>query len=409
MDVYFDIKNLNSFISTSQTDIERYYDCYRMLKKYFKVHVNMELSELHKNPLIVAWLNTFTQGGSEDNDQSKGIDFSNIEEKGGYANLLLQKGFDTQSAVYLLEEDSSHGGSYLYGTVGEELDILSSLFMEDNQYDKEIKVKDIIHSNWGVLKDYTKPCTDIIIIDYYWFYYGNINFRDEMYEKNCYELINVLTDKLNPMDHVNIVIFTSPMVNNDDYIDTDFIRDNIKAILDRKYIHCSVSFVLFENEKKPEHDRNIFSNYTRIEPGSSLSFFRSDGRSNTHGRNFDIKSLARNNFSEGVKELARDLQEYVTNINAGILDGYINVDSSRPLCNYLRLIKPIEGHFYEGEIFCLKEISQNEYYIKCDELDDFFIIRKCISKLITDGKVFFTLVQENNKEWIVNSIVRKDL
>ena len=111
------------------------------------------------------------------------------------------------SSVYLVDDERiqqlKEYGLLLYGGVGSEIEILSSLIMADTDYGfvKQLRIKEL--SNWRDLHNYTSPCSDIILVDQYLFSFA------ELYDVNVCSLINEICSYAKD-SKINIVILTLP-------------------------------------------------------------------------------------------------------------------------------------------------------------------------------------------------------
>lgn len=324
MHAYFDIENLSSFTRASAK--AQFADCNRMLRGHFDIHFNFTKKDLEQeatnNPAIMPWLTTMTQGvkGS--------ISYLGDES---YPPRPLKtnthKSFDRErlSAVYLINDPRiatiKANGCILYGGVGEEVDVLSTLFKDDDyQFQKSLEIRKM--TGWDNLNPYIMPTSDIIIVDQYCL------SDDNIYEYNIYKLIEVLCQQIRNAS-VNIIIFTLPE-SHDRIRNVDFIPawGDIRAAIKRKVksitgLDPKVTFVL--SRTLEEHDRTIFTNYQYLVSGDTINIFDSQWNVISHGRHLGIYSMAHTDHLQAMKSFLDDMQTSIDKIK-GINQDNIKYD-----------------------------------------------------------------------------------
>jgi hypothetical protein len=217
---------------------------------------------------------------------------------------------DQLFSVYLLEDEKTHTlkQNLLVATVGEEIEVLSKLIIDDetmcSRWENIQELK-----GWEFIKQVHLPCTDIIIADPY------ILSDENLFEQNLYELIMKLCSHLKD-NKVNIVIFSMSEYNKGAYRPdiskiSSCIKNKVKTICRAK---PNVTFIV--RSKKVEHDRMIVTNYNAYVSGDSFNYFDSSYNLITTGRNFQSHSLAGRRNLEMVKQLIRDLQSVTNEIKA---------------------------------------------------------------------------------------------
>lgn len=313
MIAYFDIENLSSYIKSKAKDA--FEDCNRMIKRQFDLVFNFTKEELQKesknNPAILMWITQMTQGIAGKITYSNGSVFPVRPLKSN-----THKSFNREqlSAAYLINDpriaNIKENGCILYSGVGEEVEVLSSLFKdEDYQFQKDLEIRKM--NSWNNLNPYMMPATDIIIVDQYC-------FSDEtLYENNIFSLINVLCQKIKN-SAINITILTLPS-NFDRKSRQNFTPDwgNIKTVIKRKVksitgFEPKVTFVL--SNTLEEHDRTIFTNYQYFVSGDTINYFNSKNELISNGRHFSIKSLARRDHLEAMSNFIDDMQAIINNV-----------------------------------------------------------------------------------------------
>ncbi len=313
MIAYFDIENLSSYTKSSGKDL--FEDCNRMIKGQFDLIFNFTKEELQmeskNNPSIMMWITQMTQGIKGKISFSNGIVFPVRPLKSN-----IHKSFNREqlTAAYLINDPRitsiKENGCILYSGVGEEVEVLSSLFKdEDYQFQKDLEIRKM--TSWNNLDPYMMPATDIIIVDQYCF------SDDTLYENNIYSLIDVLCQKINN-SAINITVLTLPS-NYDRNSHISFTPDwaAIKTAIKRKVksttgIEPKVTFVL--SKTLEEHDRTIFTNYQYFVSGDTINYFNSKNELISNGRHFSIKSLARRDHLEAMNSFIDDMQAIINNV-----------------------------------------------------------------------------------------------
>ena len=216
--------------------------------------------------------------------------------------------------VYLIDDERIEQireyGLLLYGGVGSEIEILSSLIITGTDYGfvKQLPIKKLTH--WNNLRGYTSPCSDIILVDQYLF-----SFK-ELYDVNICELIGEMCTHAKGAK-LNIVILTLPLCYDKrskktfppDWGD---IRKKIKGVVEaRTGKSPNVTFILSSN--LGEHDRTIFTNYKSIESGDTFNYFDYKWKVISSGRHIEIFSLADREFYANSMQFVSDMQTVLDN------------------------------------------------------------------------------------------------
>jgi hypothetical protein len=305
MDIYIDKANLISFIKSKGHEL--FDDCNKLLKKQLNVYFNFPKNELKESPLLLNWITTLTQGMGEHNE----IKFDYKEParplKSNSSNAFC---VNKLTSVYLLEDDEiekfKNAGCVLVGEVGEEIEVLNKLFVNQNDYlfEKKLRINGAGFKTWKDLEDYSLPLTDIIIVDPY------ITSDASLISSNLTMLLKTIAIK--SKSRVNIVIYTDKNLS----ISYDQISPVIrKAIKQVTGIGPKFTLVTYRNQRgeetRAEHDRTILMNYHRIYSGDTLNYFDSTGKVITKGRELSFSSLANfDNFNLS-RDLINDLQKNI--------------------------------------------------------------------------------------------------
>ncbi|MDA7762290.1 hypothetical protein N8927_03790 [Crocinitomicaceae bacterium] len=307
MNLYIDKENIISLIKSKKNDL--YGDVIRMTKKQLNVYFNFPKKDVKENSILQLWFTEFTEGvGSE----SKLCFEANFPVAPIKSNSYKQFTKEQLKSVYLLSDpDTSkmkNTGTLLVGVVGEEIDILNSLFLKNEDYSFESKwqIGDTHFQRWEDIQDYSLPLSDILIVDNY-----AIKLKAEanainLIEINLIKYISILCNK--SKDKVHLVIFTK---NWQDNIEFQTLNEKIKQELE--CVTGKKPFLTLIHTSK-EHDRTILTNYKRIISGDSFNYWNSQGRKITRGRLLEYSSLAKRENDHLSNVMIDDLQKVVDNL-----------------------------------------------------------------------------------------------
>ncbi|RLD84398.1 MAG: hypothetical protein DRJ10_01280 [Bacteroidetes bacterium] len=143
------------------------------------------------------------------------------------------------------------------------------------------KNKNCKFKSWSDLDEYILPFTDMVFVDNYIF-----DFR--VIEDNLIEIIKRF-DNRNPVPF-NLLFFS--FIGNEGYeLDIDLLEEKLIVLFLNNNIKCNLSIVLAPFWLK-EHDRNIFTNYLRINSQDSFNYFKNDGTVRTKGTEIKFDSMA---------------------------------------------------------------------------------------------------------------------
>lgn len=359
MNVYFDKENFISFLESKSRDEKLFYICEDMIKNHVTPIINISFEDFIAIPENADWVRELTAGGINlpQLDQNHLIfnEKSTLSVSDFIQSLrVISSTYSRGSAfsdIYLLDRDIipslEYEGNLEIGEVKEELNILSSQpFDKGNQYNKSLPLRKfftIIPNSkyqqhpWGILGKYSRPCSDIIIIDPY------ILKDSKLWRNNIVSMISMLAQKVN--GELNIVIITLQYPDISTYRNAqtpqnqwvqpnwDEARREIKNGLN---ITANVSFICPEYYKRvEEHDRFIFTNYALYNSGPSFNYYNAKGKFTSTGRNFKVQSLAFEENYDEATELINDMQIMINKIINGEMNGVIFRDSGSNLSNYL--------------------------------------------------------------------------
>lgn len=328
MDIYIDKDNLLSFIRTAKS--EDFADCERWLKRQANIFFNFSKQDIENESSIndkqdfMQWFKSLSTGTANNILPKWDCNFPKRPLK---TNIHKDNCFNHKqlSAVYLLNDEKCDSlkrlGNFLFASVGQEVETISSLFFNDYQFTTTKDPKDF--TSWRDLQKYTSPCSDIIVADKYIFSNG------ELLESNIYMIIEELVSLINNAK-INILFFT--LKDNISFNCNEIIR-NIKSRVKKKIgVKPNVTIVATKNIKK-EHDRTIFTNYRLYNSGDTFNYFNSKNERITNGRYLHIHSNALTENMKNSFKFIKDMQ----NIVAELLEKNTDCIHGDKECNYISL------------------------------------------------------------------------
>lgn len=295
MDVYIDFSNFLSLIHSAKDG--RYGDCMRMIRDNFDIKFTFSKESIYlaeKDDLedIGQWFNTMASGKGEIKWDSTIPEDKDL------------RSYPYNSSVYLLDDNANDSRRLniikrdivLIATIGKELEVLSSLFVYNNQYYKDIFDK---INAWEDVMEYTSPTTDLIIYDRY------LLSSPELYDSNLIRLLKCLTNKTKS-ERINILIVTLNKYK-DFEPKWDKIYSTVRKAVNKK-VHPNVSFI---TTSKLKHDRYILTNYKMFISGDTFNYFDSTGNKITSGSFFVVSSLADTDNMVKSKNLVKEVKTLI--------------------------------------------------------------------------------------------------
>ncbi len=317
MDIYFDKKNIISFLENRGK--EGYSDCLRLLKRQLDCNFNFSKDEIASNKMLLALVKIFSAGVGNTKVTFLEKPFPPRPLK---SNCYLQFDNDQLSSAYLLDDEKTtilkEKGAVLVGGVGEEIDIIQSLFLNNNDYklDRKLRIGGADLTNWQDLKSFPFETTDILIVDPY------IICDQTSIENNLLPLLNVLSNKSSCS--VNIVIYTEL---KEGHLTYDRVKSQIKDLVSKATgVKSSFTLVRYGDQRdvkspQAEHDRTIFTSYCRYYSGDTFNYWHEDGSKRTKGRELHIASYADKENHDLAKELISDIQENINSLPPEYIEG----------------------------------------------------------------------------------------
>ena len=307
MNLYIDKENIISLIKSKDNDL--YGDVIRMTKKQLNVYFNFPKKDVKENSILQLWFTEFTEGvGSE----SKLCFEANFPVAPIKSNSYKYFTREQLKSVYLLSDPDTSKmkdtGALLVGAVGEEIDILNSLFLknEDYSFERKWKIGDSNFQKWHDLQDYSLPLSDIIFVDGY--ILKSETNSTNLIEINLIRYLSILSQK--SKDKLHLVIITKPWPENMDFQE---LKDKIKKELAK--VTGKQPYITLVYTRK-EHDRNILTNYKTITSGDTFNFWDSQARKITKGKGIYYSSLAKRENDKFSDQIINDLQNIVDHVKA---------------------------------------------------------------------------------------------
>lgn len=279
MTAYFDIENLKSFINQPKNDL--FNDSLKLIKKQLDLTFNFEKEEFKKSDELMNFLKILSDGVGDkiikynkDKFPVRNIksnshkDFSNEE--------LLSAYFIDDTTIDKLKNKHE----LLIASVGEEMELFKMLFLHNNDYKFEKKLRiGTEFTSWNDFNQFYCPYIDLIIVD-------NFILGDRsLIETNLKGIIkNTLKDGIRKK--INIVIFLKPDTGSITFAE---LSSEIKHLVEEKYTDSpNVTIV----QHHTEHDRTILKNFVRVYSGDSFNYFLSSGTKTTKGKEVHFVSIA---------------------------------------------------------------------------------------------------------------------
>lgn len=340
MRVYFDKENIVSYIrlmATESQSEERRFGFKRLMKRELDLYFNCKKEELLDDRVFRPWITTMADG------RSNGIVW--LEERFPKRPLSVDtvKNFSKEElmAIYLLQDDMlsdlSGKGVLLMGSVGDELKVLSKLYINrtDNDFCNIYNVQSGKFS-WAVLDESIFPCAEIILVDRYVFTVKCRNEDEEDYKEKKSKIFELNLFPIlrwaclrNKTSRMNIIVFTQVDMRGGkgkgekDKDEGKEMGGNVNLIKESLLkIGCvaNVTIVLC-SWKRYEHDRFLITNYLRLKSGDSFKYFGFDEggkvKLQTHGAELDVACLASRSVYKNTMSVLQRGQDIINELPRG--------------------------------------------------------------------------------------------
>lgn len=312
MNIYFDKENFLSLISNKPSDSISF--CEQIIKRRCKIQFNFSKEDIGDNSTAKLWMTRMAAGLKF--DMSWNVNYPNRPLK---SNNFIADGKESLRSVYLLcGEDVAKlksKGIVLVGDVGEEVDVLSSLWYDDMQFIKEIF--DEVNS-WKDIRNYTSPTSDILIIDNF------LAHHEELIEYNLIELLKILCSH-STQQKISIVIVMERDTSRKDEYYSRLVNDIEKKIGNVVSSTPYVTIVAAPPRQLCKHDRSIITNYKMFVSGDSFNYFDSSGKKITYGDFLSVYSL--------IDETTKSKADKIISEISGVIQHLLEINKE---CVYMR-------------------------------------------------------------------------
>lgn len=300
MVAYFDLENLQSFLQQPKNDF--YNDCLKLIKNQLDLTFNFSKDEFKNAEDLQAFLKVLSDGVG-----NKKIKF--LDEKFPSRNLKSNshKTFDIEQllSVYFINNEDIQKlrakEDLLIADVGEEMQMFKLLFLNNNDYKFEKKLRiGYGFDHWSNFRDFYTPHMDIIIVDNY------ILDDKSLIYTNLKGIIenSIITDCRKVL---NIIIFIKGDKLN---ISISELRTIINPIVNVKYTDDPKITIV---KHYSEHDRTILRNMLRVYSGDSFNYFLANGTKTTNGKEIHLTSIADKENYDLYLNALNDLQKTIDN------------------------------------------------------------------------------------------------
>ncbi len=301
MDIYFDFENAIE-IYKEKANSEVINDGVKAIKKHCTINFNFSKQEAFQDPTMQFVIKGFTEGLGLNNK----INFCDEiiptrPVKSNFHQAILNK----QSLFFINGEihNGQQAGSLIICNLGEEEELFKKLmfFHDEYKFSKDLEIGSPDFDCWEKINRFVFPFTDLIIFDKYLF--DNQDVIASNYEKILCQL------HIGKNIKTNIIIVTLPGRVHQYY---DLIPKTKEVVENSTGKKPNVTVLTYRS--KPEHDRTIFTNYTRFKSGDSFNYFNSRNEKITSGRELDLKCLVDSEYFNLSANLISDLQSIVDDL-----------------------------------------------------------------------------------------------
>jgi hypothetical protein len=317
MNLYIDKENVFSLIENSKHEL--YADCIKTMQKQMNVFFNFSKTELVSSEILIAWIKLFTSGVGASSIQR----FNDEKFPERPLKTNTHNSFDKEqlSSVYLVNDERiellAEKGALLIGRPGEEIDVFNQVFLFNNDYkfEKKLIIGDDNFKTWTTIEKFALSVSDILFVDSY------ILSDATLIEHNFIKLLKTLVSK--SRCKVNIVV----LVNTDKQaVAYDDLSKRVRqAVNEVTGVNPNFTLISVRHQRgvtsHAEHDRTIFTNYSRFYSGDTFNYFGPNGEKITKGRELHISSFGDfENHSVSLK-LVEDLQLKINALPDSAIEG----------------------------------------------------------------------------------------
>ncbi len=317
MDLYIDQKNISSIIKNRGHDL--YKDSLKTMQKQLDVYFNFKKEDLLEDESLMAWFKYFTSGVGSNNKHIFNENLFPVRPLKSNTYITFDTG--QLSAMYLIDDERiqilKDKGAVLVGGPGEEFDIFNQLFFFqcDYKFEKKLKIGSAEFNEWQALQNYSSAVSDILFIDAF------ILSDADTVDFNLIPYLKVLVAK--SRCKINLVLYVNQNNVNITYQD---ISSKVRLAME-SVTGIKPNFTLIKVRDQrgvnsyAEHDRTIFTNYTRVYSGDTFNYFRPDGSKLTKGREIHYSSFGDSENHKLALGLITDIQANLDELPAEIAEG----------------------------------------------------------------------------------------
>ncbi len=317
MNAYFDLANLRSYAKFGgHPDFQT---CTDMLRQNFNICFTFDkgLIQKEKKQAQMSIMNLMKLL-SRNRGASEKIEWNcNYPPRPLTEDIYDSMNPEKLTSVYLLDDDNIkevvNHGCLLFADEGNEIKALGNLLVDGKPSTKAYALREM--EDWSVVEDNASPCTDIVVVDPYFFAQSDL-----LYEYNSYKVIECLA-KWNKTHPLNIVVFTFPQHKDEtnNKCDVPFttierqLKDRLQALTG---VMPNITFVKLPHGK--EHDRTIITNYKMFDSGNSFTYFNDKGENKSTGRWLHVHTHGDRDSRGQALDYLRDLQQLVDDLKNGL-------------------------------------------------------------------------------------------
>ena len=309
MDIYFDFENAIE-IHKKKTSSEVIHDGIKAIKKHCTINFNFSKQDAFDDQTMQFVIKGFTEGLGPNNK----INFCDeiIPDRPVKSNF--HQAVPNKQSLFFINGEIHNGqqaGSLIICNLGEEEELFRKLMFFHNEYklSKDLSIGSAEFDCWEKLNSFVHPFTDLIIFDKYLF-----NNDELTIESNYEKLLQQLHAGKNIK--TNIIIVTHPDNIHPTYDIISKTKEVVETLIGKK-----PNVTLLKYRTKPEHDRTIFTNYTRFKSGDSFNYFNNRNEKISAGRELDLKCLIDSEYFSLAAKLISDLQLVVDDLQRINSDG----------------------------------------------------------------------------------------
>ena len=296
--VHFIINQPRGVIETTENFRETWYNLWKFIQSGSNLFIVNVPENYHHDSVITQHLSLLIENLSKSTINL----FTNFKKPYKYTFNLDE---DFQSIYFLNETNELERGKYLknnsipIGFKNNYLNVFSQLSLGGIKRSFTVRKHTEDKFNWDILKNYFHFISDVVIVDNY------LLDNKDMAVSNLHKIIDVF-NSINSVFNLTIISFVK---DKEKKLQLSYEIENLRNAMKNRGVTCNLSLVLLNRDIK-EHDRGIFTNYTRLKSGDSLNFLNSKGEILTKTE-LDFFSLTENTNYENHSIILNDLQKSI--------------------------------------------------------------------------------------------------